>query len=135
MEGHAWNVMLSAPRPRLSSTKTKVVQQDCLTRTRTFTSNTKHSINFNTMLEVRQILLSLQEIDLEVREVMLVEEQALNLYSFDEWDLSVELEENRMRVTRVEDEHTAKAGELSTLVMEALNALVDLRMLPIQDIP
>jgi hypothetical protein len=87
------------------------------------------------MLEVRQILLSLQETDLEVREVMLVEEQALNLYSFDEWDLSVELEENRMRVTGVEDEHTAKAGELSTLVMEALNALVDLRMLPIQDIP
>jgi hypothetical protein len=40
-----------------------------------------------------------------------------------------------MRVTRVEDEHTAKVRELSTLVMEASNALVDLRMLPIQDIP
>jgi hypothetical protein len=40
-----------------------------------------------------------------------------------------------MRVTRVEDEHTAKVRALSTLVMEASNALVDLRMLPIQDIP
>jgi hypothetical protein len=35
----------------------------------------------------------------------------------------------------VEDERTTEARELSMLVMEASNALVDLRMLPIQDIP
>jgi hypothetical protein len=35
----------------------------------------------------------------------------------------------------VEDERVAEAGKLSKLVMEISNALVDPRMLPIQDIP
>jgi hypothetical protein len=34
-----------------------------------------------------------------------------------------------------EDEHATEDGELSSLVMEASNALFDLRMLPIRDIP
>jgi hypothetical protein len=38
-------------------------------------------------------------------------------------------------MARVEDERTTEAREVSMLVMEASNALVDLRMLPIQDIP
>jgi hypothetical protein len=53
--------------------------------------------------------------DLEVREVKLVEEQA------------------HVRA-RVKDEHTAEARELSTLVIEASNTLVDHGMLPIRDI-
>jgi hypothetical protein len=40
-----------------------------------------------------------------------------------------------MCVAKVEDEHVADARELSSLVMEASNALVDLRMLPIWEIP
>jgi hypothetical protein len=44
------------------------------------------------------------------------------------------MEELRVRVARVEDECVTEAGELSVLVIEASNALVKLRMLPIQDI-
>jgi hypothetical protein len=43
----------------------------------------------------------------------------------------VELDELRMRLAGVEDEHATEAGELLTSVMEASNALVNLRMLPI----
>jgi hypothetical protein len=58
----------------------------------TSTSHSKHSINLNRMLEEHQILFSLQETDLEVREVKLAEEQARGLHSFDRRDLSIELE-------------------------------------------
>jgi hypothetical protein len=58
----------------------------------TSTSHSKHSINLNQMLEEHQILFSLQETDLEVREVKLAEEQARGLHSFDRRDLSIELE-------------------------------------------
>jgi hypothetical protein len=47
----------------------------------------------------------------------------------------LELNELHVRVAGVEDERAAKARELSALVMEASNALVDLGMLPIKDIP
>jgi hypothetical protein len=71
----------------------EVVRLDYLSRTRTFTSASKHSINFSRTLEERHILLSLQETDLEVREAKLEEEQARNLHSFIERDLPVELAE------------------------------------------
>jgi hypothetical protein len=87
------------------------------------------------MLEECQILLSLQEMDLEVWEVKLVEEQTCGLHSFDGRDLSVELEELHMRMAGVEDERATKAGKLSVLVIEASNALVDLGMLLIRDVP
>jgi hypothetical protein len=87
------------------------------------------------MLEECQILLSLQEMDLEVWEVKLVEEQMCGLHSFDGRDLSVELEELHMRMAGVEDERATKAGKLSVLVIEASNALVDLGMLLIRDVP
>jgi hypothetical protein len=72
---------------------------------------------------------------LEVQEAKLAEEQACGLHSFDERDLSAELEKLHMCVVRVEDECAIKTGELSTLFMEASNTLVDLGMLPIRDIP
>jgi hypothetical protein len=40
-------------------TQTEVVLHDYLARSRALTSSSKHSINFNMMLEERQILLSL----------------------------------------------------------------------------
>jgi hypothetical protein len=83
------------------------------------------------MLEEPQILLSLQEMDLEVRVAKLAEEQACGLHSFDGWDLSVELEEHRTDVAGVKDEHTTEAGGFSMLVVEASNALFDLKILPI----
>jgi flavoprotein len=48
--------------------------QDYYARLRASTSSSKHSINFNQMMEEHQILLSLQEIDLEVHEEKLAEE-------------------------------------------------------------
>jgi hypothetical protein len=87
------------------------------------------------MLVECQILLSLQEMDLEVRVAKLAEEQACGLHNFDGWDLSVVLEELRARVAGVEVEHTTKVRELSKLVVEISNALVNLEMRPIWDIP
>jgi hypothetical protein len=68
---------------------------------RAFTSTSRHSINFNWMLEEHQIFLSLQKMDLEVWEAKLVEEQACGLHSFDGWDLSAEQEKLHTRVDRV----------------------------------
>jgi hypothetical protein len=87
------------------------------------------------MLEECQILLLLQEMDKEVWEAKLAEEQAHGLHSFDRRDLSTELEEFHARMAAVEDERAIEARDLSVLVIEASNALVDLGMLPIRDIP
>jgi hypothetical protein len=76
-----------------------------------------------------------QETDHEQREEKLAEEQARGLYSFNGRDLSVELEELHERVARVENEHTTKAMQLSWPVMKIFDALVDLGMFPIWDIP
>jgi hypothetical protein len=57
------------------------------------------------------------------------------LHFFNGQDLSAEMEELHMRVVRVEDERATEAGELSALVVEGSNDLVDLRMLPICDVP
>jgi hypothetical protein len=46
-----------------------------------------------------------------------------------------DLEDLAMSMARVEDECATEAGVLSVLVVEASNALVDLGMLPIQDVP
>jgi hypothetical protein len=73
--------------------------------------------------------------NLEMREAKLMEEQACGLHSFDGRDLSTKLEECCARVARGEDEHVAEAGKLLTLVMRISNALVDLEMLLIQNIP
>jgi hypothetical protein len=72
---------------------------------------------------------------LEVHEAKLAEEQAQSLYPFDRWDLPAELEEFRVCVAGDADECATKAGKLSMLVVGISNALVDLGMLPIQDIP
>jgi hypothetical protein len=64
-----------------------------------------------------------------------VEEQMHDLHSFDGHDLSAELKELHTRVSGVEDECTVKAGELSQLVMEISNVLVDLGTLRIWGIP
>jgi hypothetical protein len=73
--------------------------------------------------------------DLEVCEVKLVEEQACGMHFFNGWDLLAEMEALHVHIARVEDEHTTEAGEMSVLVIEGSNALVDLGMLPIRDIP
>jgi hypothetical protein len=76
-----------------------------------------------------------QDTDLERRAEKLAEEQARGLHSFDERDLSVELEELCERMVGVENECTAEAVQLSRSVMEISDALVDLGVFPIWDIP
>jgi hypothetical protein len=49
--------------------------------------------------------------------------------------LSSELEKLHVHVDRVEDERAAEVGKLSTLVVGISNALVNLEMLSIWDIP
>jgi hypothetical protein len=51
--------------------------------------------------------------NMEMREAMLVEEHARDLHSFNGQDLLVELEELCACMSRVEDERTIEAGELS----------------------
>jgi hypothetical protein len=73
--------------------------------------------------------------DQEVQAVKLVEELACGVHFFDGRDMSVELEGLHARMTSVEDECPTEAGKLSMLVVGISNALVDLKMLPIWDIP
>jgi hypothetical protein len=69
-----------------------------------------------------------------VQQVILVEEQTRDLYPFDWQDLSVQLGEIYARVDGIEGECTTEARQLSHFVMEICNTLVDLGMLPIQNI-
>jgi hypothetical protein len=82
-----------------------------------------------------QFILSVQEADLEWWEEKLAEEQARGLYLFDGRDLSVELEELCEHVIEVESEHATEAMQLSRSVIEISDALVDLGVFPIWNIP
>jgi hypothetical protein len=86
------------------------------------------------MLEECQILLSLQEADLEVHEAILAEELECDLHSSDGRDLSAELDKARALADGITDERATEAMQLSQRVMGISSALVDLGMLPIQDI-
>jgi hypothetical protein len=94
-----------------------------------------HSFDFDWVLEGHRFLLSLQETDLEQWEEKLAEEQARGLYSFDGGDLSEELEELHECMVGVESERTTEAVQLSWSVMEISDALVNLGVFPIRDIP
>jgi hypothetical protein len=102
------------------------IWQDYFTRSRSLTSSSKHPINLNKMLEERQILLSRQKKDLKVWVAKLADEQVRGLHSFIGRDLPTDLEELHVCMAEVEDERAAEAGELSTLIIEACNTLVDL---------
>jgi hypothetical protein len=86
-------------------------------------------------LEECQILLGLQETDLEVREVILVEELEPVLHPPNGQDLLAKLDKAPARVNRIDVQRTAEAERLSCQVMRIFGALVDLGMLPIQNIP
>jgi hypothetical protein len=86
------------------------------------------------MLEERKIPLCLQETDLKAREVILAEGQECGLHPTDGQDLSSELDTTQACMDKIDDEHAAKARQLSQLVMGISSVLVDLGMLPIQDI-
>jgi hypothetical protein len=66
---------------------------------------------------------------LEVQEVILAEEQAHGLAPIAGRDLPTELEEARAHVDGITGECAVEAGQLSQLVTEISNALVNLGML------
>jgi hypothetical protein len=72
---------------------------------------------------------------MEVQEMILVEEQGHDLHPFNGWGFSVELKEIPARVDGIEGERAAKAHQLLQLVMAISSALVDIGILPVQDIP
>jgi hypothetical protein len=83
---------------------------------------------------LNKFILSVQEADPGKQEELDLE-QVQGLYSFDGRDLSMELEELHERVAGVESERATKAVQLSQLVMEISNALANLGVFPIRDIP
>jgi hypothetical protein len=126
---------LAAAKHNIACALTEAIRQEYLTRSRALTSGSKHSINFNRMLEERQILLSLQKKELKMREANLTEEQVCDLHSFDEHDLSAELEKLHTLVARAEEMHAIEVGKLAVLVVQASSTLVDLGMLRIWEVP
>jgi hypothetical protein len=94
-----------------------------------------HSLDFDWVLRGRQFILTMRGMDLKRWDDKLAEEQAHGLYSFDGSDLSMELEELRGRVAEVESKCVIEVVQLSRSVMEISDALVDLGVFPIQDIP
>jgi hypothetical protein len=95
----------------------------------------RRSLDFHQVLRGCQFILTVWGTDLERREKKLSEEQTRGLHSFDGRDLSMELEELHEHVVGVECERAIEVMQLSRSVMEISNALVDLGMFPIQDIP
>jgi hypothetical protein len=73
--------------------------------------------------------------DLEAHVVKLAEEHARGLHSFNGRDLLAELEVLHAHMVGLKDKCTTEAGKLSMLVKRISNALTNLGMLPIRDIP
>jgi hypothetical protein len=70
-----------------------------------------------------------------VREVILAEEKECGLHSSDGWDLSMEIDKAHALMDGITDERAAEVMPLSQHVVAISTALVDLGMLPVQDIP
>jgi hypothetical protein len=115
--------------------RAEAVRHDYRARMRASTADCQRSLDFDRVLRGCQFILTVQGTDHERREEKLAEEQARGLYSFDGRDLSVKLEELRESVAGVESERVAEVMQLSWSVMEISDALVDLGMFPIRDIP
>jgi hypothetical protein len=76
-----------------------------------------------------------QEVDHEWQEERLDEDQARDLYPPDGRSLPSKLGKLRERFTGTKDDHGIEAEQLSRSIREISDALVDLNVLPIRDIP
>jgi hypothetical protein len=101
----------------------------------TSTAGCRRSLYFDWVLRGCLFIITVREMDLKRWEEKLAEEQAWGLFSFDGRYLSVELEELHEHVAGFENEHATEVVQLSRLVMEISDALVDLGMFPIRDLP
>jgi hypothetical protein len=82
-----------------------------------------------------RFILSVQEMDLECQEEKLAEDQARGLYPPDRRNLSLELGKIHEHMAEPEDDRAVEAEQMSRLVREISNSLVDTNVLPIQDVP
>jgi hypothetical protein len=73
--------------------------------------------------------------DMEVQEVILAEELERGLHPTNGQDLSAELDKACAQVAMINGERAAEAKQLSQWVVRISNILVDLGILPAQDIP
>jgi hypothetical protein len=74
-------------------------------------------------------------VDLEVQEAILIEELKCDLHPTNERDLSVELHKACMHVDKIDGERADEAEKLSQWVVRISIVMVNLGLLPIQDIP
>jgi hypothetical protein len=102
---------------------------------RASTTGCQHFLDFGRVLRGCQFILTVRGTYLERREEKLAKEPAWGLYSFDGRDLSVEPEELHGRVAEVESERATEVVQLFRSVMKKSDALVDLGVFPIRDIP
>jgi hypothetical protein len=79
-------------------------------------------------------MLFVQETKLVCQEKEQADDQVRGLYPSDGRDLPSELGKLHERVAKVEDNHAAKAEQLSRWTMDISDALVDLNVMPIQGI-
>jgi hypothetical protein len=86
-------------------------------------------------LEERTALLCLQETDMKVHEVILAEGLEHGLCPPNGRDLPAELDEAHTHVRRTTDDIAAEAEWLSRQVMQVAGVLIDLGLLPIEDVP
>jgi hypothetical protein len=86
------------------------------------------------MLDERADLLGLQEMDLEMCEVILAEELECGLHPLDGHDLPMELDESRAWVDGIADDCVVEVGRLSRQLMWVVSVLIDLGLLPIEQI-
>jgi hypothetical protein len=85
-------------------------------------------------LDERADLLGLQEMDLEMCEAILAEELECGLHPLDGHDLPMELGESRAWVDGIDDDRVVEAGQLSRQLMRVASVLIDLGLLPIEQI-
>jgi hypothetical protein len=87
------------------------------------------------MLEEHAAFLCLREMDLEVHEAILVDELERGLHPSDGLDLSIELDKSCACVDRTTNDCAIEGDLLSRQVVRVADVLVDLGLLPAEDIP
>jgi hypothetical protein len=111
------------------------VQWDYSAQESTFSSRSGLLNILSQMLEEHTTLLGLQEMDREVREAIQAVELEHGLYPPDGHDLSVELDKAHASVNRMVYDRNTEAEQLLQQLVQVANILVDLGLLPIEDIP
>jgi hypothetical protein len=110
-------------------------QQDNWARLRASTASWRCSLELDRVLSGHRFILSVQETDLERQKEKLAQDQVRGLYRPDGRNKSSEMGKLCESVAEAEDDHAAEAEQLWWPIREISDALVDLNVLHIQDVP